>query len=298
MCQCRQSPKSTPVCRLFAGQCLALVLPVACPVRLPQALHARRDAPQALTTAGGIEMVALPGGWFEMGARDADEPDQQLHKVFVSPLAIDKYPVTQQEYEKQWARTRRTGRGRRTPWSRSAGTTPRRTATPAPVPKGSRWPTIPRRGSAISSADGYRLPTEAEYEYALRAGTTTAYFFGDSPADLPRYAWFKANSTRGPHPVGKKPANAWGLCDMVGNVWQWCNDYYQEDYYKQSPDRDPRGPARGEARVVRGGCWNSKPDDLRSAYRNYETPAYTDICFAKDIHGQVGFRCVRRQAGK
>ncbi len=156
----------------------------------------------------------------------------------------------------------------------------------------------PKTWQCDFQSDGYRLPTEAEYEYALRASTTTAYFFGDSDANLSRYAWFKGNSTRGPHPVGEKSANPWGLCDMIGNVWQWCNDYYQEDYYKNSPQRDPRGPARGEGRVVRGGCWNSKPDDLRSAYRNYETPAYTDICFAKDIHGQVGFRCVRRQVGK
>ena len=69
---------------------------------------------------------------------------------------------------------------------------------------------------------------------------------------------------------------------------------YQEDYYQESPDEDPRGPASGENRVVRGGCWNSRPDECRSAYRNYEDPGYTDVCFGKDIHGFVGFRCVRR----
>jgi formylglycine-generating enzyme required for sulfatase activity len=257
-----------------------------------------KDVPQTLTITGGIEMVTLPGGWFEMGDRDADEPDQQLHKVFVSPFAIDKYPVTQQEYGKQMGANPSHWKGPQNPveqirWCDAAAYCNARSRA-----EGLQLAYDTKTWQCDFQSDGYRLPTEAEYEYALRAGTTTAYFFGDSLADLPRYAWFKANSTRGPHPVGEKPANPWGLCDMVGNVWEWCNDYYQEDYYKESPDRDPRGSARGEGRVVRGGCWNSKPDDLRSAYRNYETPAYTDICFAKDIHGQVGFRCVRKLVGR
>ena len=129
---------------------------------------------------------------------------------------------------------------------------------------------------------------------AATVGTRTVFHYGDSTEELKRFAWFKANSPRGPHPVGEKPANAWGLCDLVGNVWEWCNDYYQEDYYQHSPERDPRGPATGQNRVVRGGCWNSKPEHCRAAYRYYEMPAYTDICFAKDLHGQIGFRCVKR----
>lgn len=284
-------------CPRLRGVCLALALPAALFCGCNRSSTPGNDAFQALTTAGGIEMVALPGGWFEMGG-SADEPDQQLHKVFVSPLAIDKYPVTQQEYEKLMGANPSHWKESSNPveqirWRDAAAYCNARSRA-----EGLPLAYDPKTWQCDFQSDGYRLPTEAEYEYALRAGTTTAYFFGDSPADLPRYAWFKANSTRGPHPVGKKPANPWGLCDMVGNVWQWCNDYYQEDYYKESPDHDPRGPASGEGRVLRGGCWNSRPDDLRSAYRNFETPAYTDICFAKDVNGQVGFRCVRRLAGK
>jgi len=91
------------------------------------------------------------------------------------------------------------------------------------------------RGGRLSLADRGRV------RVSLRAGTNTAYFFGDSPAELKGYAWFKANSPRGSHFVGEKPANPWGLHDMLGNLWEWCHDYYQEDYYQQSPERDPRG---------------------------------------------------------
>ncbi len=226
---------------------LALALPAAALCGCGGPSTPGKDASQALTTAGGIEMVALPGGWFEMGAGDADEPDQQLHKVFVSPFAIDKYPVTQQEYEKLMGANPSHWKGPQNPveqirWRDAAAYCNARSRA-----EGLQLAYDPKTWQCDFEADGYRLPTEAEYEYALRAGTTTAYFFGDSPADLPRYAWFKANSTRGPHPVGEKPANPWGLCDMIGNVWEWCNDYYQEDYYqaKPGPRSSRTGPRRG-----------------------------------------------------
>ena len=144
-------------------------------------------------------------------------------------------------------------------------------------------------------ADGYRLPTEAEWECAARAGTESLYCFGDDPSQLKHHAWFKLNATRGPHPVGQREPNPHELCDMYGNVWEWCNDFYQEDYYQRSPVENPRGPEAGENRVVRGGCWNSKPDMCRSSYRNYENPAFTDACFARDVSGFVGLRCVRNR---
>jgi formylglycine-generating enzyme required for sulfatase activity len=83
---------------------------------------------------------------------------------------------------------------------------------------------------------------------------------------------------------------------VYGSVWQWCNDFYQPDYYRKGPPRDPAGPERGLTRVVRGGCWNSRPDLCRSAYRLDETPSFTDVCFARDVHGLVGFRCVRSRS--
>jgi formylglycine-generating enzyme required for sulfatase activity len=253
------------------------------------------DESETVATAAGVgEMVTLPGGWFEMGSSDEDEPDQTIHKVWVSSFVMDKHLVTQSEYEKLMGKNPSHWKGPDHPvdqirWADAAAYCNARSRAEGLDPAYDL-----KTGQCDFEADGYRLPTEAEYEYALRAGSDTAYFHGDSPGDLSRYAWFKENSPRGTHPVGQKPANAWGLCDMIGNVWEWCNDYYHVEYYQQSPERDPRGPASGENRVVRGGCWNSRPEHCRSAYRNYEMPAYTDICFAKDINGQIGFRCVRK----
>jgi formylglycine-generating enzyme required for sulfatase activity len=250
-------------------------------------------APPEVKAEGGVEMVLIPGGSFEMGSVREYETDETPHEVVVDAFYLDKYEVTQEEYE------------------RVMGKNPSRKKVPDHPVDQIRWADAATYCNARSrleglqpaydpetwvcdfDADGYRLPTEAEWECAARAGTKTTYSFGDDPSKLGLHAWFKRNSTGGPHAVAEKEPNPWGLCDMYGNVWEWCNDFYQEDYYQQSPARNPRGPTAGENRVVRGGCWDSKPDMCRSSYRNYEDPGYTDACFGKDIHGFVGFRCAR-----
>ncbi len=166
----------------------------------------------------------------------------------------------------------------------------------------------------------YRLPTEAEWEYACRAGSTTAYSFGDDPAALDQYAWYANNSGNsvldaiqlwktGPenynrrlaangcqtHPVGNKPPNAWGLHDMHGNVYEWCQDWFGQDWfdprYGSGPLReDPTGPAKGSQRVLRGGSWMHDARDCRSAVRYRYWP--------NNRLSHLGFRVVLVRAGK
>ena len=114
----------------------------------------------------------------------------------------------------------------------------------------------------------YRLPTEAEWEYACRAGSTTKYCFGDNESQLGKYAWYGAHSGGQTHPVGIECASVWGLYDMYGNLCEWCNDWYGLDYYSKSPTDDPYGPASSARRVDRGGGWGWPAMFCRSAFRN------------------------------
>jgi formylglycine-generating enzyme required for sulfatase activity len=131
-----------------------------------------------------------------------------------------------------------------------------------------------------------RLPTEAEWEYACRAGSKTRFSFGDSDGDLGAYAWYRANSDRQTHEVGKKKPNAWGLYDMHGDVWEWCVDWYGATYYRSSPGADPQGPGSGNSRVQRGGSWGNDPQLCRSANRHSFAPDNRRL--------SLGFRVVLR----
>jgi len=124
----------------------------------------------------------------------------------------------------------------------------------------------------------YRLPTEAEWEYAARAGTTTAYSFGEEAKQLGRYAWYGEDFGSGStHPVGQKEPNPWGLYDVHGNVWEWVQDWYDARYYASSPSVDPTGPQSGSSRVVRGGSWHQTATSWRSAFRREYDPDYRGI---------------------
>jgi sulfatase modifying factor 1 len=245
-------------------------------------------APSESKTESGVEMVQLPGGFFTMG--DEDEVDAKPHEVFVSSFYIDKYPVTQEEYRRVMGDNPSRWKASKNPveqvsWSKAARYCNARSGLEGlqPCYDLNTW-------ECDFDADGYRLPTEAEWEYACRAGTKTKYFFGNEPSKLQNYAWFDKNSGKKPQPVGQKLPNPWGLYDMYGNVWEWCNDFYKVDYYQESPQENPKGPKAGDNKVVRGGAWKFSAESCRSGYRYNEDPAYSDVCFGYDIYG---FRCVR-----
>jgi formylglycine-generating enzyme required for sulfatase activity len=142
-----------------------------------------------------------------------------------------------------------------------------------------------RAAGRIATNSVYRLPTEAEWEYACRAETSDRRFsYGDDPGytNLTNYAWHYDNSGDTTHPVGQKLPNPWGLHDMHGNVWEWCQDWF--DIYPGGIAVDPQGPATGSGRVIRGGFWSSNARDCRSAYRVYYYPDYRD--------GYIGIRAV------
>ena len=147
----------------------------------------------------------------------------------------------------------------------------------------------------------FRLPTEAEWEYACRAGTRTAFHFGETiSTDQANYnGGAYGNGRRGEcrwrtMPVGSFPANAWGLYDMHGNVWEWCSDWYEKNYYKTSPKDDPTGPATDSERVLRGGAWDDDPYDCRAATRFRHRPGgnVDAVGFREIFGGGFGFRVI------
>jgi len=238
------------------------------------------------------EMVRIPEGRFQMG--DAQEPDAKPHPVTVSAFLMDKNLVTQEQYEKAMGDNPSRWKGANNPVEQVRWSDAVRFCNKRSEKEGLRPCYDLKTWKCDFNAAGYRLPTEAEWEYACRAGASTAYFFGDDPSKLGEYGWYDKNSGGHPRPVGQKQPNAWGLYDMCGNLWEWCNDFYKVDYYGESPLTDPKGPEGGPTKVVRGGAWRFSAERCRAGYRYNENPGYADVCFGYDIYG---FRCVRKATG-
>ena len=217
-----------------------------------------------------IEFILIQAGSFMMGSPPNSEERNEtpLHKVTISkPFYLGKYQVTQEQ------------------WEAVMGNNPSRFKGPKHPVDSVSWNDTQefiKRLNAKERHNRYRLPTEAEWEYAARAGTTTAYFFGDDSSALSGYAWYFGSSDSASHPVGQKPPNAWGLHDVHGNVFELTHDWFGGRYYADSPKTDPKGPSSGAGRVARGGSWSYNAESARSAYREFIMP--------DSRGGDVGFR--------
>jgi formylglycine-generating enzyme required for sulfatase activity len=221
-----------------------------------------------------LETVSLSGGEFTMGSETSQWDDEKPpHRVRVSPFAIGKYPVTQAQ------------------WKAVMGANPSGFKGDDRPVENVSWEDCMEFIKRLNQKTGlkFRLPTEAEWEYAARAGSTTEFCFGDDEKQLGDYAWFDENSGNTTHPVGQKKPNNFGLFDMHGNVWEWCSDWYSESYYEECKGQgtvvDPSGPSAGSFRVYRGGGWNGFAVYCRSALRFFDAPG--------NRYDLLGFRLVR-----
>ena len=228
-----------------------------------------RDIAPTFTNSLGMEFVLIPAGEFMMGSNDGDRDEQPVHEVTISqPFYLGKYPVTQGQ------------------WEAVMGSNPsRHPGDPKRPVENVSWDDVQAFIGKLSERESgkqYCLPTEAEWEYACRAGSTTAYSFGDDPSQLDEYAWHGDNAGGTTHPVGQLKPNAWGLYDMHGNVWEWVQDWYER--YSSGAVADPQGASQGEYRVLRGGSFLLNQGDVRCAFRDWDGP--------QNRGGHPGFRVV------
>jgi formylglycine-generating enzyme required for sulfatase activity len=231
---------------------------------VPGAAQVRPDAPT-------MEFVTIQPGTFRMGCSEGDrlcDPDENPPHVvrLTRSFSIGKYEVTQA----QWSALME-----RNPSRFKGETLPVENITFDQVQE------FLKRLNALNDGFKYRLPAEAEWEYAARAGTA-----GPNTGPLGDVAWYMENSGGMSHPVGQKKPNAWGLHDMEGNVYEWTQDWFFD--YEEDPQTDPRGPETGYERVPRGGSWESTPKGIRTSNRNQLEPDGANY--------NVGFRLVRDPA--
>jgi len=217
-----------------------------------------------------MQFTLILAGEFQMGSANGSDNERPVLTVRISkPFYLGIYEVTQGQ------------------WEAVMGDNPSRfTGDPNRPVENVSWDDVQKFIDKLNTKEGgtkYRLPTEAEWEYAARAGSKTAYSFGDDSSQLSKYAWFGDNAGNTTHLVGKLQPNVWGLYDMHGNVWEWVQDWYGK--YTAEPVTDPQGPAAGSYRVIRGGGWGYGAGGCRSAYPPRNAPGYRLV--------SLGFRLLR-----
>ena len=237
----------------------------------PAKAHVSPDG-KSFTNTFGMEFRWIEPGTFQMGSSDSDkdalDDERPQHEVEITKgYYLGTYPVTRGQFAAfvKDAGYQTDGGGGENPFTEYNQT------DNDPVVWVS-WNDAQAFCVWLSKKEGksYELPTEAEWEYACRAGSKSAYFFGDDARDLGDYAWFEGNAEGHTHPVGGgKKANPWGLYDMGGNVWQWCADYYDKDYYAKRNKKDPKNDKDSDRRILRGGSWINFARTCRSANRFY-----------------------------
>ena len=218
------------------------------------------DGKDKVFTANGVsfKMIAVKGGTFQMGIDDGYEWEKPVHQVTLSDYYIGETEVTQEL------------------WSAVMGSNPSHFTgdMQRPVEKVS-WNDCQTFVSRLNELTGatFRLPTEAQWEYAARGGNKSKGYTYSGSNEIDDVAWHYFNSSSTTHPVKTKASNELGIYDMTGNVGEWCSDWY--DFYSSAAQTDPTGPAKGSGRVSRGGSWNNDPTGCRVASRSYVTPTFS-----------------------
>lgn len=245
-----------------------------------------------------LEMVKVEGGTFMMGSKDdnkiAENDEQKQHEVTVNTFEINKLEVSVWEWKDYCKKTKK-ALPQKPVWGWNDNY-PVTNVTWFDAVNYCNWlskqdgfkPAYKVIGPNVAcdfTANGYRLPTEAEWEYAAKGGTKTKNTLLAGSSITEDIAWFVKNSGRRPHAVGTKLPNELGIHDMSGNVWEWCWDWYNQEYYKIEDGKNPKGPIRGEKKTVRGGSWDSQENYLRTANRISTSPDKTNEFY--------GFRLAR-----
>ncbi len=238
----------------------------------------------APASTGDDNMVFVQGGTFQMGSNEeADE--KPIHTVTVNDFYIGKYEVTQKEWKEVMGKNPSNWKGDELPVERVSWYDAVEFCNKKSEKEGLQkcYSGSGKNITCNFNANGYRLPTEAEWEYAARGGNKSRDYTYSGSNSIGDVAWCSSNSGSKTHPVGKKQSNELGIYDMSGNVWEWCNDWYDSNYYSSSPRNNPPGASVGFYRVFRGGGWRGSAGDGRVADRRYHNPASSS---------SIGFRLV------